>query len=133
MTDRKNLLPTGGVRHVAAARGQQERDPSFKPLQLDSAERYKDVDENYQDLLDAQSIISGTPKTVIPKIRQVLEYIRPGSIFLWDGDGSMTHEDSMRSLRLMGEEVLPAIREMSKELGLTGPHEVDPATNAAIL
>jgi hypothetical protein len=34
----------------------------------------------------------------------------------------------MRSLRLMGEEVLPAIREMSKELGLDGPHEVNPIT-----
>jgi alkanesulfonate monooxygenase SsuD/methylene tetrahydromethanopterin reductase-like flavin-dependent oxidoreductase (luciferase family) len=133
LTDRRNLLPTGGVRHVLESRGQrQERDPSFKPLQLDSAERFKDVDENYRDLLDAQAIISGTPKTVIPKIRQVLEYIRPGSIFLWDGDGSMTHEDSMRSLRLMGEEVLPAIKEMARELDLPGPHEVDPATNLPV-
>lgn len=131
LTDRRNLLPTGGVRHVAAARGQAEE--VARPLQLDSAERHKDVDENYADLLDAQAIITGTPKTVIPKIRSVLEYIRPGSIFLWDGDGSMTHEDSMRSLRLMGEEVLPAIREMSKELGLVGPAEVDPMTNLPVL
>ncbi|MGD9935299.1 MAG: LLM class flavin-dependent oxidoreductase [Dehalococcoidia bacterium] len=128
LTDRRNLLPTGDVRHVAAARGQA----AARPLQLDSAERHKDVDENYADLLDAQAIITGTPKTVIPKIRSMLEYIRPGSIFLWDGDGSMTHEDSMRSLRLMGEEVLPAIREISKELGLVGPTEVDPMTNLPV-
>jgi alkanesulfonate monooxygenase SsuD/methylene tetrahydromethanopterin reductase-like flavin-dependent oxidoreductase (luciferase family) len=133
LTDRRNLLPTGGVRHVAAARGQKvERDPNFKPLILDSADRHVDVEQNYRDLLDARSIISGTPKQVIPKIREVLEYIRPGSIFLWDGDGSMTHEDAMRSLRLMGEEVLPAVREMSKELGLAGPHEVDPMTNRPV-
>ena len=69
---------------------------------------------------------------MIPKIREVLEYIRPGSIFLWDGDGSMTHEDSMRSLRLMGEEVLPAIREMSKELDLPGPAEVNPMTGERV-
>ena len=31
--------------------------------------------------------------------------LRPGSIFFWDGDGAMDHDDSMRSLRLMGEEV----------------------------
>ena len=48
--------------------------------------------------------------TSSPKIRHVLEYLRPGSIFFWDGDGAMTHEDSMRSLRLMGEEVIPAVR-----------------------
>jgi hypothetical protein len=74
------------------------------------------------------TIISGTPKTVLPKIRHVLEYLRPGSIFFWDGDGAMTHEDQMRSLRLMGEEVIPAVREMGEELELFGPFEVDPAT-----
>jgi hypothetical protein len=57
-----------------------------------------------------------------------LEYLRPGSIFFWDGDGAMTHEDQMRSLRLMGEEIIPAVREMGDELELFGPFEVDPAT-----
>ena len=32
----------------------------------------------------------------------------------------------------MGEEVIPAVREMGKELGLTGPFEVDPATGIPI-
>ena len=41
----------------------------------------------------------------------------------------MSHEDSMRSLRLMGEEVIPAVREIGKELDLKGPFEVDPQTN----
>ncbi|MFN0094974.1 MAG: LLM class flavin-dependent oxidoreductase [Dehalococcoidia bacterium] len=132
MTDRKRLLPTGGVRAVAEARGQVERDPQFKPLVLDGADRFRDVDTNYRELLDADAIITGTPKTVLPRIRHVLEYLRPGSIFFWDGDGSMTHEDAMRSLRLMGEEVLPAVREMGKELGLTSPFEVNPATNAPV-
>ena len=44
----------------------------------------------------------------------------------------MTHDDAMRSLRLMGEEVIPAVREMSKELDLPGPFEVDPATGESI-
>ena len=43
----------------------------------------------------------------------------------------MTHDDAMRSLRLMGEEVLPAVREMGTELGLTSPFEIDPATGRA--
>ena len=82
----------------------------------------------YEEQLQTHSIITGTPDTVLPKIRHVLEYIRPGSIFFWDGDGAMTHEDSMRSLRLFGQEVLPAVKEMGKELGLDSPFEVDPAT-----
>ena len=58
----------------------------------------------FEDQVADSTIITGTPKTVIPKIREVLEYLRPGSVFFWDGDGAMTHEDQMRSLRLMGEE-----------------------------
>ena len=40
----------------------------------------------------------------------------------------MTHDDQMRSLRLMGEEVLPAVREIADELGLDSPFDVDPKT-----
>ena len=38
----------------------------------------------------------------------------------------------MRSLRLMGEEVIPAVREMAEELELRGPFEVDPATGKKV-
>ena len=86
----------------------------------------------YEDQINDYTIITGTPKTVLPKIRHVLEYLRPGSVFFWDGDGAMTHDDQMRSLRLMGEEVIPAVKEMGKELELFSPFEVDPATNTPI-
>jgi alkanesulfonate monooxygenase SsuD/methylene tetrahydromethanopterin reductase-like flavin-dependent oxidoreductase (luciferase family) len=86
----------------------------------------------YEEQAADLSIISGTPKTVLPKIRQVLEYLRPGSVFFWDGDGAMTHEDSMRSLRLMGQEVIPAVREMARELDLKSPFEVDTRTGEPI-
>ncbi len=82
----------------------------------------------YEEQIKSYSIISGTPKSVLPKIRHVLEYLRPGIVIFWDGDGAMTHDDQMRSLRLMGEEVIPAVREMGKELGLSSPFEIDPAT-----
>jgi uncharacterized protein YukE len=54
-------------------------------------------------------------------------------VFFWDGDGAMTHDDQMRSLRLMGEEVIPAVREMGKELELYSPFEVDARTNRPIV
>ena len=44
----------------------------------------------------------------------------------------MSHEDQMRSLRLMGQEVIPAVREMAKELDLKSPFEVDPKTGQPI-
>ena len=112
LTRRRGLLPTQSV--LTKSRGGSS---SSRP---------------YDEQVADYSIISGTPKTVIPKIRHVLEYLRPGSIFLWDGDGAMTHDDQMRSLRLMGEEVIPAVREIAKELELNSPFEVDPATGKPI-
>ena len=86
----------------------------------------------YEQQIETYNIISGTPKSVLPKIRYILEYLRPGSIIFWDGDGAMTHDDAMRSLRLMGEEVIPAVREMGEELELFSPFEVDPATGEPV-
>jgi alkanesulfonate monooxygenase SsuD/methylene tetrahydromethanopterin reductase-like flavin-dependent oxidoreductase (luciferase family) len=87
----------------------------------------------FEDQIADHTIITGTPKTVLPKIRHVLEYLRPGSVFFWDGDGAMNHEDQMRSLRLMGEEVIPAVREMGKELELFSSFEVDPSTGEKVV
>ena len=79
----------------------------------------------YEEQIADHTIITGTPDTVIPKIRHVLEYLRPGSVIFWDGDGSMDHDDAMRSIRLMGQEVLPAVHEIAKELELYSPYERD--------
>ena len=86
----------------------------------------------YKKQLKDYRIITGTPKSVLPKIRHILEYLRPGTLIIWDGDGSMTHQDSMRSLKLLGEEVLPAVREMGKELELYSSFEVDHITGEPI-
>ena len=108
LTSRRRVLPTRDA--ATANRGGNVLARPFEEQQ-----------KNY-------TIVSGTPDTVIPKIRHVLETLRPGSVIFWDGDGAMTHEDQMRSLRLMGEYVIPAVREIGKELELFSPFEVNPAT-----
>ena len=128
LTDRKNLLPTSEVRAAAAARGRAVPEKETKDGPATNA-----FGAGYDEQLEHMTIITGTPKSVLPKIRHVLEYLRPGSIFFWDGDGAMSHEDSMRGLRLMGEEVLPAVREMADELDLKSPFEVDTRTNQPLL
>ncbi len=111
LTSRKRVLPTKAV--ATAVRGGRVTGTFSLP---------------YEEQLKNYSIISGTPKTVIPAVRHVMEELRPGSIFFWDGDGAMSHDDQMRSLRLMGQEVIPAVREIGKELGLNSPFDVNPAT-----
>ena len=108
LVPRKNVLPTRAAQPV----GRGGTLPS----------------QNYESQIESYAIIAGTPDTVIPKIRWVLETLRPGAAIFWQGDGAMNHDDQMRCLRLMSEHVIPAVREMAKELDLPGPFEVDPAT-----
>ena len=117
LTDRKNLLPTSQDRFLAQSRGQ--------PVPGGGAQA------SFEDQIESYSIVAGTPDTVLPKIRQVLEELRPGHLFIWDGDGAMTHEDSMRSLRLW-EETLPALHEMAKEFDLPSSFEVSTSNGERI-
>ena len=119
MTQRDALLPTVNAFAAARSRGRAGDQPA-------------DYNGTYEEQINKMSIITGTPKTVIPKVRHVLEYLRPGSIFFWDGDGAMSHDDAMRSLRLMGEELIPAVREIADDLELKGPFEVDPQTGQPV-
>jgi alkanesulfonate monooxygenase SsuD/methylene tetrahydromethanopterin reductase-like flavin-dependent oxidoreductase (luciferase family) len=78
-----------------------------------------------EDQLKNLTLIAGTPKQVIEKLRIYLEETRPSIVALWGNDGRISHEDSMSYIRLMGQEVLPALREMGKELGLNSPFELN--------
>jgi len=140
LTDRKNLLPTGQVGFVAASRGRDTEQvakdnpdqPKAAPEPPARGGSAPAMQADYDTQLENYTIIAGTPDTVIPKIRHVLETLRPGTIFFWDGDGAMTHEDSMRSLKLMGSDVLPAVRDIAEELDLKSSFEVDTHTNEPI-
>ena len=70
-------------------------------------------------------VIYGTPDTVIPKLRRVLEETRPSIYGLWGNDGSVSPEDAKTCIRLLGQEVMPAMREIGKELDLKDPFELD--------
>src|SRR6476646_1195540 len=70
-------------------------------------------------------IIAGTPKTVIAKLRILLEETRPGILGFWGNDGTVSHQDAKTCIRLLGQEVFPAVREMAKEFGLESPFETN--------
>ncbi len=63
---------------------------------------------------------------MLPKIRTVLECLRPGIFFFWQNDGPIKREDRINNIRLLGQEVVPAVREMARELDLKSPFEVAP-------
>jgi alkanesulfonate monooxygenase SsuD/methylene tetrahydromethanopterin reductase-like flavin-dependent oxidoreductase (luciferase family) len=73
--------------------------------------------------LQEMMIIAGTPKQVIAKLRVLLEQTRPGIFAFWGNDGTVSHADAKTCIRLLGEEVFPAVREMAKEFDLKSPFE----------
>ena len=125
LTSGSGLLPTVEVFAARFSRGREERARETASPRENTATNLG----TYEDQIERMSIVCGTPDSVLPRIRQIMEYLRPGTLAFWDGDGAMTHEDAMRSLRLMGSDVLPAIREYAKELDLPSPFELDPSTN----
>ena len=60
-----------------------------------------------------------------------MEETRPSILALWGNDGRISHEDSMSYIRLMGQEVLPALREIGKELGLDSPFDLNTPVSRA--
>jgi alkanesulfonate monooxygenase SsuD/methylene tetrahydromethanopterin reductase-like flavin-dependent oxidoreductase (luciferase family) len=131
---RAAYLPTADYYSVQHSRGLPERKggtsytaPAATPEEHDARRR-----KIFDGLIDRYACVVGTPESVLPKIRLVLETLRPGSVIIWHGDGDFTHEDTTRGIRLMGEHVLPAIREMGRELGLFSSFEIDPYTNEPV-
>ena len=80
--------------------------------------------QGYPDVLKDMVMIAGTPDIVIPKLKKVLDILRPGIFSFWL-DGPVPFKDRKRCLELLNRDVIPALREHGKKLGL-----VDPFTRA---
>src|SRR3989441_2066783 len=85
----------------------------------------------FEDQIKNQMIVAGTPKTVIPKLRRLMEETRPSILGFWGADGFVSNEDSKKCIRMLGLEVLPAVREIGKELGLLSPFEANAPVSIA--
>jgi alkanesulfonate monooxygenase SsuD/methylene tetrahydromethanopterin reductase-like flavin-dependent oxidoreductase (luciferase family) len=84
--------------------------------------------DGYQGAQDNLQFIVGTPKTVIPKIKKILDVLRPGIFSFWQNDGPISTEARRTSMRLIAQEIIPEVREYSKKLGLTDPFQVEPGS-----
>jgi len=100
----------------------------FTQGEIDVEEVKRSIEKGYKSSQEGGLILVGTPKTVLKRIRYMLETLRPGIFGIWYHHGPMELKDRMTCLRLLGEEVLPAMREMAKEFGLPGPFEVKPGS-----
>jgi alkanesulfonate monooxygenase SsuD/methylene tetrahydromethanopterin reductase-like flavin-dependent oxidoreductase (luciferase family) len=90
-----------------------------------------DPDVLLKNDIKTKRLIAGTPKQVIEELGRRLEETRSSILVIWANDGDICHEDSMRCIQLLGEEVLPAVREIGAELGLHDPFELDSPVSLA--
>ena len=67
---------------------------------------------SYQELQDVDNVIVGSPETVTRKLSHIIERLNPGYLHIYGNEGDMPHVDVMRSIELLGREVIPALHEI---------------------
>jgi alkanesulfonate monooxygenase SsuD/methylene tetrahydromethanopterin reductase-like flavin-dependent oxidoreductase (luciferase family) len=67
---------------------------------------------NYEQLQAVHNVIVGNPDTVTRKLTQVIERLHPGYLHIYGNEGAMNSKAIMRSIELLGKEVIPALHEI---------------------
>jgi alkanesulfonate monooxygenase SsuD/methylene tetrahydromethanopterin reductase-like flavin-dependent oxidoreductase (luciferase family) len=70
------------------------------------------VGMSYEQLQEVNNIIVGNPETVTRKLTQVIERLHPGYLHIYGNEGAMNAKAVMRSIELLGKEVIPALHEI---------------------
>jgi alkanesulfonate monooxygenase SsuD/methylene tetrahydromethanopterin reductase-like flavin-dependent oxidoreductase (luciferase family) len=70
------------------------------------------VGMTYEQLQSVNNIIVGNPETVTRKLKQVIERLHPGYLHIYGNEGAMNSKAVMRSIELLGKEVIPALHEI---------------------
>ena len=99
------LAPPGYLTRAAAQGGRE------KVRQLAASITPGGPSLPYEEAQETYQIITGNPDTVIKKLKHVIDLIDPGYLVLWGREGPMSHEVALRSIDLMCQEVIPAIKE----------------------
>jgi alkanesulfonate monooxygenase SsuD/methylene tetrahydromethanopterin reductase-like flavin-dependent oxidoreductase (luciferase family) len=87
----------------------------------------KTIYDTYPDVLKDLVMIAGTPDNVIPKLKKVIDILRPGIFSFWL-DGPVPFKDRKRCLELLNRDVIPALRDYGKQLGLVDPFQRIPGS-----
>lgn len=82
----------------------------------------------YEQTQQHLQTIVGTPQTVIPKVKRLLQILRPGIFTFFSVQGPVSNADRQTSIRLIAQEVMPAIREYATALGLADPYTRQPGS-----
>ena len=96
--------------------------------QADYDEVRRKLAVSYEKAQKGMQIVVGTPKSVLPKLKALMQITRPGSITFFNIQGPVSNADRMTSMRLLAQEVIPAMREYAKELDLPDSYTRTPGS-----
>ncbi|PCJ37907.1 MAG: LLM class flavin-dependent oxidoreductase [Cellvibrionales bacterium] len=82
----------------------------------------------YDKAQDNMQTVVGSPETCAKKIKDILSVIRPGVFTCFAVQGNVSDKDRLRSVELLGKEVLPDVRKFADEIGLFGPFDRTPGS-----
>ncbi len=66
-------------------------------------------------LTDLGIFVVGSPTTVREKLEKQMQELGAGNLLVWGSFGTLTREETIRSFELIGEEVIPALAEVTVE------------------
>ncbi|MDO8435018.1 MAG: LLM class flavin-dependent oxidoreductase [Candidatus Binatus sp.] len=107
----------GGSRH------DEEEVSDLNEVRAKLTAGYKKSQQNLQTII-------GTPKTVLPKLKTLMRVLRPGVLIVFNIQGPVSNEDRMTSMRLLANEVMPAMREYADQLELPDSYTRTPGSVA---
>lgn len=90
----------------------------------------RNTESDYQEAQKHHLLIVGNPENVTKKLKVVLSSLRVGTIVLFSVQGPVSNSDRQTSMRLLAQEVIPALREHAKSLDLVDAIERPPGQNS---
>lgn len=70
---------------------------------------------NWKGLQDAGFAVVGSPATVRARMLEIAKFLGTGNVIMWCCFGNLTREQTLRSLELIGREVIPALNGLKVE------------------
>ena len=87
-------------------------------VEIDPVKIRQKLIPGYQKAQKNLQFMIGSPKTVIPKMKAILTTLRPGSLIVFNVQGPVSNKDRQTSMRLIAQEVMPALKEHADSIGL---------------
>ena len=87
---------------------------------------HKKLEPGYKKAQENLQFVIGNPQNVTRKLKTIMSVLRPGAVVLFSVQGPVSNEDRQTSMRLIAQEVMPALKEHAKQIDLVDALERHP-------